>query len=75
MTPEDALPGRMRLFGDPTQERGPTHTQLPVEKLLRSFHICHLDATIVAAEVSDALGVHLPGQPLAAVEADVHGEG
>jgi len=66
---------RMGLIQQAAQHARPGGAQLFVQQTLGRQRIFHPDETVVALAVGQTGSVHLAGEPVATVEADVHGEG
>jgi len=66
---------RMSLVEQATEQPWPVGAQLLVEQGLGAGGFLHPDKAIVALAIGQSALIHLAGQPVAPVQAKVHGEG
>src|SRR5882672_2280743 len=71
---KDGVVDGVKAVGQLAQQAGPVGPELLIEQRLRLGHIRYPREAIVASLITQSGLVHLPGQPLAAVEANVHPE-
>src|SRR5213075_1462986 len=71
---EDVVVQRVEHAGDAIEQPWPAGAQLPVHQALRLGEVGDLDEAVVSAFVGQACVVHLAGEPLAAVDADLDAE-
>jgi hypothetical protein len=73
--PENLGMPRIQALGKGLQPLYPIRLQLAIEQLLCLGHILDPGEAVILPTVGQPRAIHLVGQPLAAVDADVHIEG